>query len=193
MDLPQWIKELPPVTVALVSAGVATLSALTSGASLFLNWRNSRRDRHDLTVELTWNVRSIHEHGLRSPIKQRFGEIVVTNAGRRPVHVTFIGLHLPGRRNASANLIEHGQKLDEGDPSIVIPIPQDSALEPFVGEWKKILATVATNTGRWYKSGPAWSPPTLMPGFDFDFAVLLQDFAALDKFQKGVPKGSLNG
>lgn len=75
-------------------------------------------------------------------------------------------------------------KLGEADASITIKIPQDSVLEPFVGEWKKIYATVGTNTGRWYKSKPGAGPPIIVPGFDFQSMGRLQDFTALERFER---------
>lgn len=179
MEIPQWIKDLPPVAVALVSAAIAILSLLISATSLFVHWRNYRRDSHDVDVELQWNAELIHEHGMRSPAKQRFGHIIVTNKGRRPVHITYIGLQLPGRRNSSANWLEQSVKLGEADASITIKIPQDSVLEPFVGKWKNIHATVETNTGRWYKSKPGAEPPTIVPGYDSQSMGRLQDFSLL--------------
>lgn len=184
MDIPQWINDLPPVAVALVSAAIAIISLLISGTSLFIHWRNYRRDSHDVDVELQWNAKIIHEHGMRSPVKQRFGHIIVTNKGRRPVHVTYVGLQLPGRRNSSANWLEKGVTLEEGDPSIIIEIPQDSVLEPFLGEWNKMYATVRTNTGRSYRSKLAFECPIIVPGFDWKSAGLLQDFTALKKFER---------
>lgn len=126
MEIPQWIRDLPPVAVALVSAAIAMFSLLISATSLFVHWRNYRRDSHNVEVNLQWNAELIHEHGMRSAAKQRFGHMIVTNKGRRPVHITYIGLQLPGRRNSSANWLEQSVKLGEADASITVRIPQDS-------------------------------------------------------------------
>jgi hypothetical protein len=179
MDLPPWIRDVS----AIVSASVALLALVISFANTVAIWKNYRRDKSDVDVKLQWNAEVVHEHGVRSPVKQRFGKIIVTNKGRRPVHITHIGLLLPGR-NTSGNWLEQSVRLDEGDASITIKIPQNSELEPFIKEWKKIRASVGTNNGRWYDSKPGDSPPAIVSGTDFQSAVLLQDFSKIERFHQ---------
>jgi hypothetical protein len=174
MDIPQWLKDIPP----FVSAIVATLALLVSLANCLIVWRNSRRDRYDLKVELQWNADIVHQHGVRSPVQQRFARITVTNNGRRPVNVVYVGLELPGRVNPSANWLDESVKLGEAD-RFIVKVPQDSNFEPFLDKWKKIRATVETNSGHWYTSAAGSERPILIPGYDFASVSRLQDFTLL--------------
>lgn len=162
---------------------IAIIGAVTGAASLLLHW-NYRRDSHNVVVELQWNANLIQEHGMNSPAKQRFGHIIVTNKGRRPVHITYVGLQLPGHPNSSASWIEQGSTLNEGDPSLIIKIPQDSILERFIGDWKKIYARASTNTGHRYKSKPGWERPIIVPGYDFSTMGRFQDFTDLRRLER---------
>jgi hypothetical protein len=176
MEIPQWIKDLPPVAVALLSALLATISLFIAATSMLIHLLNYRRDRHHVWIKLVWNAKAIHGSGMRSSITQRKAHIIVGNKGRRPVGIEYIGLKLPGHVTGSANWLEESVKLSEGDPPVTIEIPQDSTLEPFVKEWKKIYAVTATNDDRWYRSPHSNGPPIIIPGRDFDSMHRLQDF-----------------
>lgn len=191
MDIPQWIKDLPPVAVALLSALLAGISLLISIGSMLIHWRNYRRDRSHVSVELQWNAEDIHGGGMRSLITQRKAHIIVRNKGRRPVGIEYVGLKLPGHVTGSANWMEESVKLSEGDPPIIIKIVQDSTLEPFIHQWRKIEAWVATSEGHWHKSGKAIQRPIIIPGRDYESMGRLQDFGRPELNRVGQPKTKL--
>jgi hypothetical protein len=176
MDVLHWIKDLPPLTVAWAGVAIALASALFTAISSLVSWKAYRRDRPHVYVELQWNAEDIHGGGMRSPTTQRKAHIIVRNKGRRPMGIEYIGLKLPGHVTGSANWLEESVKLSEGDPPIIIKIVQDSTLEPFVPQWRKIEAWVSTSDGRWHKSRQSSQPPLIIPGCDFETVNRLQDF-----------------
>jgi hypothetical protein len=174
--IPQWIKDIPPfvsAVIAAVGALIAVVSATVSAGSLYLNWRNYRRDRPDVRVELKWNAEKTITFGKDDPI-ECLAHIRVTNQGRRPAHIDFIGLELPGRKRV-VNWLDESVKLAEGDPSIIIKIHQDSTLAPFADQWKNIFASASDNTGRAYRSENGGDRPIIVPGFNKETARRLQE------------------
>src|SRR5687768_11762388 len=124
MDIPQWLKDIPP----FVSAGVACIALIVSCVHAFISAINYRRDRHKVRVELKWNAEETVFRGAKSAV-ERLGHIIVTNVGRRPVSIDFIGLHLPGRKRV-ISWLETGEtvRLEEGSGPIVKKVHQDSNL-----------------------------------------------------------------
>jgi hypothetical protein len=164
--MPPWLKDIPPFVsalVAILALCVAATSLLIAGLALFLNWKNYRRDRHDVEVRLKWNAETVIARGAREAF-ERFGHITVTNKGRRPVFINFVGLELPGRTRV-VNWLDDGVKLGEADASIVVKIPQDRMLEPFIEEWKDMFASASDNIGNAYRSSDGGERPILIPGY----------------------------
>lgn len=124
-EIPQWIKDIPP----FVSAAVAFVALVVALVHVAIHWRNYRRDRHDVKVELQWNAETVTITG--SSMLRYLGRITVTNKGRRPVHIDGVYLELPGRER-HINWLDESKRLEEADRPIRIPIAQDSTLEPFV-------------------------------------------------------------
>lgn len=162
IDIPQWIKDIPP----FVSAGVACLALIVSCVHAMVGVSNYRRDRHKVRVDLQWNAEETRKFGVREPT-ERFGHITVTNIGRRPVSIQFIGLHLPGRKRV-INWLATGEviKLEEGGPPIIKKVRQDSNLEPFVDIWRKIRASADDTANREYRSKHGGERPIIVPGHD---------------------------
>jgi len=160
MQIPQWIKDIPP----FISAGVACVALLVSCVHALIAISNYRRDRHKIRVDLKWNAESTVFRGAKSEI-ERLGHITVTNVGRRPVSIDFIGLHLPGRKRV-ISWLETGEvvRLEEGSAPIVKKVHQDSTLEPFVDKWKKIRASASDTAGREYRSKNGGERPIIVPG-----------------------------
>lgn len=171
MEIPQWIKDIPP----FVSAGVACLALLISCIHTIIAVINYRRDRHKVRVDLKWNAEETSFQGAKSPVK-RLGHITVTNVGRRPVTIDFVGLHLPGRKRV-ISWLEVGEtvRLEEESAPIVKKIHQDSTLEPFVDNWRKIRASASDTAGREYRSRHGGERPIVVPGVNEETRRRLQE------------------
>src|SRR5688572_14569206 len=120
MQIPQWIKDIPP----FVSAGVACVALLVSCVHALIAISNYRRDRHKVRVDVQWNAESTVFSGSKCAVEP-LGHIKVPNLGRRPGSIDFIGLQLPGRKRV-INWLETGEvvRLEEGAPPIVKKIHQ---------------------------------------------------------------------
>ena len=171
MQFPQWIKESPP----FVSGGVACVALLVSCVHALIAISNYRRDRHKVRVDLKWNAEETVFRGAKSAV-ERLGHITVTNVGRRPVSIDFIGLHLPGRKRV-INWLETGEviRLEEGAAPIVRKVHQDSTLEPFVDSWRKIRASASDTAGREYRSKDGGERPIIVPGVNAETRFRLQE------------------
>jgi hypothetical protein len=141
---------------------ISIVSLIVGAAGFTLSILNYRRDHHKVTVRLQW------DSGYSGPIRKPqdvWGEIYVTNEGRRPISITFVGLEIPGKE-FSQNLIgdeeQPVRKLAEGDSPIRIKVPQDYLLKKHSGRWREIRAVAMDSVGRTYiskqiKHVPTWA------------------------------------
>lgn len=169
--IPEWVKDIPP----FVSAGIAFLALIVSCVSVFISIFNYRRDRHRVRVELKWNAEQTRFQGATTSI-ERLGHITVTNVGRRPVSINFIALHLPGRKRV-INWLAIGEviRLEEGSAPIIKKVHQDTTLEPFVENWKKIKASASDTSRQTYWSKHGGERPILVSGVNPETRRLLQE------------------
>lgn len=149
-------------------------SLLIGGVALLLSVFNYRRDRARVVVKLQWNAETVHIRGPNSPVKARIAHVYVTNEGRRPVYITFVGLELPGRKR-TLNWLAEGKQLAEGSEPLTFKLPQDDMLKPFETTWTKIRAVAGDSANRWYQSKRGDQAPVLMKGVSEDSGLLLRN------------------
>jgi hypothetical protein len=150
-----------------LTEATALTGAVFGIAGFVLAIANYLRDRYKIIVRLRWDL-SITDNPVYDPSK-RWGLILVTNIGRRPVYVSHVALRLPrGFTDSHLVLSEgiRGRRLGEGDPPLEYVIEQES-LRKYARAWREIVAQVSDSTGREWVSrkaakddAPSWSRPT---------------------------------
>lgn len=143
---------------------ISVLALVLAVAGFVLGVMNYLRDRHRVVVTLAWDLDASDGSGLDQT--RQWGVITVTNVGRRSTYVSHVALKLPPGHDASHLLIMqglHGQKLTEGDPTVMLPIDQEG-MEAYSKDWRKIVAQVSDSTGKvWYSKRlktnqvPSWA------------------------------------
>ena len=114
---------LPNTTEVLTT--ITAIAGLFFGlAGFILGLLNYRRDRPKLKVYLNWDTCVFRDKLGR---QAKLGQIYITNTGRRPIYITSAGLvffTLSDRgiwRTTVGGV--RGQRLAEGDPPIVLVVP----------------------------------------------------------------------
>jgi hypothetical protein len=152
----------------------SVFSLLIGSLALLLSVLNYRRDRALVVVKLQWNAEAVHVRGASSPLKARLAHVYVTNEGRRPIFITFVGLELPGRRR-TLNWMEEGKQLAEGSEPLIFKVPQDDMLKPFEGKWREIRAVSGDSADRWFTSKKSDERPVLTDGISMESGLLLRN------------------
>lgn len=134
-------------------------------SGFILSLTNYLRDRPKVKLSLQWDLNVTP--GGESDSSRKWGLLVITNIGRRPVFVSHASLKLPKESKVSHLLFTKniaGQKLSEGDPPIIIPIDYVK-LDEYSNKWYKIQAQVTDSTGKEWLSKkigkkivPSWVP-----------------------------------
>lgn len=140
----------------------AILGVIFGIAGLGVSLLNYRNDKSKIVVSLQWDA----ELKRVSPteLKPAYAYIYITNIGRRPAYITFVGIEYP-EENQTIGLLTDGlnpigQKLSEGDAPIKIRVPQFPDLEKYSQNWMKIRAYANDSLGKTYWSKksdkPSW-------------------------------------
>ena len=83
-NMPEWISDLPPRHRSIGKRGYRIVQPANQLCFMLVNWRNYRRDRHRVEVELTWNAEMEMIGGPSSKVKRCLAHIKVTNKGAAP-------------------------------------------------------------------------------------------------------------
>jgi hypothetical protein len=160
-----------------VAQGLAFCGAILGIVGAILGLLSFRRDRHKVVVALQWDAGQ-HYIGMRGNVVETWGHIYVTNTGRRPVFITFVGLDIPAQER-TFNLLtgdhSRGVKLSEGDPPLIFKVPQDISLMLHANVWKGIRATITDSHNKTYRSNkvgecPSWAKD----GYEETLAVMMK-------------------
>jgi hypothetical protein len=154
MTLAEW--------TAICGIVFGTAGLVTGTVSLIISLLNYRRDRAKIVVSLQWDAET--RKGRQNKIEESWCHIYITNKGRRPAYITFVGLEYPNQ-NTIINLLTDGlnpigQQLLEGDAPLQIKVPQHSDLKQYSQNWRKIRAIATDSLGKEYKSKKADSKPS---------------------------------
>ena len=143
---------------------VSVIGLVSGVAGFVLGVLNYFRDRHKVDVLLQWDLDVTPDSGYDAT--KKWGVITVTNVGRRSTYVSHVALKLPKGYDHSHLLIMggiRGKKLTEGDPSEIFVVDQ-SGMEHYAKDWRKIVAQVSDSTGKvWYSKKlkanetPSWA------------------------------------
>ena len=117
-------------------------------AGFVLGVLNYLRDRHKIGITLQWDLTITPSAGYDHT--KKWGVVRVTNAGRRPAHVSHVALKIPEGYGHSHLLILDGltgKKLSEGDPPEVIMLTQDG-MEKYAKDWRDLVAQVNDGAGK---------------------------------------------
>jgi hypothetical protein len=148
-----------------------TITAITGVilglSSLILSFLNFRRDRPKLLVSLRWDAITVCDQEGR---EATYGQIYLTNSGRRPIYVTAAGIEYDPpnaswyRRTQLQGRVK-GRKLAEGDPPLSLVInatePGLELLRDRCRYWREFRAFAEDSTGKRYYSEktsqrPSW-------------------------------------
>ena len=141
---------------------LAIISLIVSLIAIVIGLLNFNRDKYKIVVDLDWDSGS-HYVGMQPNVVEKWGAIIVTNQGRRPVYIRTIGIKYPDDERVLNLLSEEkneGVKLDEGNSPIIIRIPHDGHLKRYAKDWKKLSAVAYDVAGKEYKSGRPWETPS---------------------------------
>jgi hypothetical protein len=141
----------------LVSLITGILGSLLGAAAIVISALNYRRDKPQLKVTLKWDMTEV---GTRRMI----GIVKVANIGRRPVHLSIVGLEIGGHQKYSHLILNDsikGKRLDEGDTPEAFMVNYDQMAE-YKEVWNKIRAVAEDSNGKSYYSGypkdkPSWA------------------------------------
>lgn len=142
----------------------ATILGIVFGLSGFiLGIVNHLRDKAKVTVGINWDM-SMANNSVYDPNKS-WALISVANVGRRPIYLSHASLRIPKGYGTSHRLVAEsvaGKKLSEGDPPLTFPLDQ-TGLEKYAKDWKKIRAEIIDSTGKKWsskrlceKNKPSW-------------------------------------
>ncbi len=140
-----------------------TAGLVTGIISLVVSFFNYRRDKPNIAVSLQWDAET--KQFTQDDNKQVWGHIFVTNRGRRPAYVTFVGLEYPNE-NIVINILTDGlnpigQQLLEGGAPLKIKVPQyNGYLKKYSQNWRKVRAVANDSLGKQYKSKKVDSKPS---------------------------------
>jgi hypothetical protein len=134
---------------------ITAIAGLVFGVTgLILGTLNFYRDRSKISVRLDWDSILGSDSAGRDIL---LGRIRVSNHGRRPVFLTAIGLKLDTHKSrlvVRRQVTCDGRKLNEGDPSIDIAVPDDDdTMDALINEavfWREIRAYATDSTGKTY-------------------------------------------
>lgn len=134
---------------------ISVVGLVSGVAGFVLGVLNYLRDRHEVNVLLRWDLDVTPDSGYDAT--KKWGVITVTNVGRRSTYVSHVALKLPKGYDHSHLLIMggiRGKKLTEGDPSEIFIVDQ-TGMEQYAKDWRKIIAQVSDSTGKvWYSKTP---------------------------------------
>lgn len=141
-NLPEWI-------------GIFT-GIITGSSGLVLGILNYLRDNPEVAVSLQWAMQYFGESA--SDKGKLFGEIRVTNIGRRPIFVSHVTIMIPDTHELFISDSINGEKLSEGDPPKIYPVNQEG-LEKYHEVWNYMYVIVRDSAGKKYLSQPAMDKP----------------------------------
>jgi hypothetical protein len=135
---------------------------VTAVISLIVSILTFRRDRSHIVVALQWDALSRWED---RQLVERSAHIYVTNMGRRPAHITMVWLVYPdGKRSISLLTDETdsaaGKTLAEGDPPLIIEVPQVPRITKYSQNWRDIRAAALDSLGKKYLSKKVDTKPS---------------------------------
>lgn len=148
-------------TITAIGGFVFGLSALILG---ILNYR---RDRPKLIVSLRWDAIIVRD---TKGVNATFGQIYLTNTGRRPIYITSAGIVFdpPGAiwftRTERQGKVR-GRKLAEGDPPLSLVVDATGVASNITREnsryWREFRAFAEDSSGKRYFSEkttrcPSW-------------------------------------
>lgn len=132
---------------------LATLIGILLGtAGFILGIINHRRDRAKVTINVLWDM-TMTNNPVYDP-KKNWGLITVANVGRRPIYLSHASLRIPKGYGVGHLLLADsvaGKKLSEGDPPLTFPVDQ-TGLEKYAKDWRKIRAEIIDSTGKKWRS-----------------------------------------
>ncbi len=139
-----------------------TAGLVTGTTSLVISLLNYRRDRPRIVVSLQWDAET--KRATQNKSGESWGHIFITNKGRRPTYITFVGLEYPNQ-NIVMNILTDGlnpigHQLLEGDAPLKIKVPQYDDLKQHSKDWNKVRAVASDSLGKWYKSKKVDSKPS---------------------------------
>lgn len=136
-------------------------------SSLVLALLNYRRDRPKLLVSLRWDAIVVRDTKGRDA---SFGQLYLTNTGRRPIYITSAGIEFDPPRASWFSRTERqgkvkGRKLGEGDPPLSLVVDATRLGADLTREhsryWRHFRAFAEDSTGRRYYS----EKPTKRPSW----------------------------
>ena len=144
----------------------AIVGVLLGISSFILALLNYRRDRPKLLVSLRWDAITVCDQEGR---QATYGQIYLTNSGRRPIYVTAAGIEYDPpnaswyRRTQLQGKVR-GRKLAEGDPPLSLVV---NATEPGVDllndrccYWREFRAFAEDSNGQRYYSEKTTQRPS---------------------------------
>lgn len=141
----------------LVSLITGILGSLLGAAALIITFLNYRRDQHMVKVTLKWDMMDV-------ATQRMMGIVKVANVGRRPVHLSIVGLEIGGHQKHSHLILNDsikGKRLDEGDKPEGFMVNYDQMAQ-YKEVWDKIRAIAEDSSGKAYyseypKDKPSWA------------------------------------
>ena len=144
----------------------AIIGVLFGLSSLVISLLNYRRDRPKLIISLRWDAITVRD---REGREATYGQIHLTNAGRRPIYIQAAGIEYdpPGaswyRRTERQGKVK-GRKLAEGDPPVSLVVeagPGFEMLKDHGHHWREFRAFAEDSNGKRYFSPkteerPSW-------------------------------------
>ena len=147
---------------------ITAIAGLIFGVSaLLLSLLNYRRDRPKLLVSLRWDAITVRD---TKGCDATFGQVYLTNTGRRPIYITAAGVEFDPPNAAWFTLTKkqgkvRGRKLAEGDPPLSLVVDAVGRGADMTREnssyWREFRAFAEDNTGKRYYSKkttkcPSW-------------------------------------
>lgn len=141
----------------LVSLITGILGSLLGAAALIITFLNYRRDQHMVKVTLKWDMVDV-------ATGRMMGIVKVVNVGRRPMHLSIVGLEIGGHQKHSHLILNDsikGKRLDEGDKPESFIVSYDQMAQ-YKEVWDKIRAMAEDSGGKAYyseypKDKPSWA------------------------------------
>ena len=139
-----------------------TAGLVTGTVGLIISLLNYLRDKPDIVVSLQWDAET--KRDTRNKSEEIWGHVFVTNRGRRPAYITFVGIEYPNQ-NIVMNILTDGlnpigHPLLEGGAPLKIKVPQYSDLKEYSQDWRNVRAVATDSLGKRYKSKKVDSKPS---------------------------------